>query len=172
MVIDSTADSDYVFFKQQDSIRKQHIGKPYPDFTAYDLDGKVVSNQQLIGKVTMINFWFKHCSPCLVEFEALNALYQKFKDHPTFQFISFTKDPPDDAKESVQKHQLLYMVCPVKSDECYRLNFDSGFPTNIIVDPTGKIIFYKKGGKIDKTEASEEVRKFEQIISDALRQFP
>ena len=51
------------------------IGQPFSSFSLTSIDGKKISTQHLIGKVTFINFWFDACAPCHLEFEYLNSLF-------------------------------------------------------------------------------------------------
>ena len=41
--------------------------KPAPAFSLSDLQGKPVSNADLQGKVSFINFWFPSCPGCVSE---------------------------------------------------------------------------------------------------------
>ena len=155
-------------FEKQDSLFHLNLGKPYPAFTATTLEGKTVTEKELIGKVTFINFWWQFCSPCIAEFDALNALYGKLKSNPKFQFLSFTPDSTYDAKEIVRKHGLPYPVCSITRKKCSDLNFNQGFPTTIIVDQTGKVAFLESGGAIDKEGVSQQVLQFEKEIERLL----
>ena len=67
---------------------KEAIGKPFPKFVAANEESKI-SNDSLLGKVVLINFWFEDCHPCLAEFEGLNELAQTLKENKDFEFISF-----------------------------------------------------------------------------------
>jgi Thiol-disulfide isomerase and thioredoxins len=156
------------YFHKKDSIFQLNLGKQYPAFTATSIDGQTIVDKGLIGKVTIINFWFQYCSPCIAEMNELCNLHQKFMKNPSFQFISFTSDSPEEAKESVEKLKLSFPVYPISSLECHRLNFNQGFPTTIIVDKTGKIIFLKTGGSLEAEKIAQNIREFEQIIEKEL----
>jgi peroxiredoxin len=157
------------FFHKTDSILQSKIGTLYPDFTATTLDGKTISDRQLIGRVTIINFWFEACAPCIAEFDALSELYHKFKDDSSFQFLSFTFEQVEDAKAIVQKFNIPYDVSSISHEECSsRLNFGFGFPTTIIINQSGKIVFIKHGGSTDTVKVAIMVQEFEQIIADLL----
>lgn len=148
----------------RDSLFQQNIGKFYPDFNATTLNGSVLTEVNLVDKVTIINFWFKYCKPCIAEFDALRSLYNRFADNQTFQFISFTSDDSDLAKESADKYKLPFHICPISSEECRRLNFGQGFPTTIIVDRYGKILYLKSGGGLDNEIINRDISKIEQLI--------
>lgn len=151
-----------------DSITKHSIGKPFAPFTAASLDGKTFSEKQLIGKVTLVNFWFESCPPCIRELESLKALHLKYENNPTFQLISFSSDYPEIAREVVQTYQIPYIVCPIDRKDCYRLNMNSGFPTNMIVNQEGKIAFFRMGGGSDKEEELKIFQQLEQAIVNLL----
>jgi cytochrome c biogenesis protein CcmG/thiol:disulfide interchange protein DsbE len=53
-------------------------GKPAPDLTLKDLDGKDISLAQYRGKVVLVNFWATWCEPCKVEIPELIELQQKY----------------------------------------------------------------------------------------------
>ena len=147
---------------------QENVGKQFSQFHAETLNGETFTENNLKGKVTLINFWFEYCSPCIAEFDALNDLVVKFNGNKKFQFLSFTYDTPESAKASVEKYHLLFPVLCIPSKECYRLNFNSGFPTSIIVDETGKILVIKSSGSIDKTLIDTEIQKLAAVINQQL----
>lgn len=53
-------------------------GKPAPDVTLKDLDGKDVSIAQYQGKIVLVNFWATWCEPCKVEIPWLIEMQQKY----------------------------------------------------------------------------------------------
>jgi thiol-disulfide isomerase/thioredoxin len=53
-------------------------GKPAPDLTLKDLDGKDTSLAQYKGKVVLVNFWATWCDPCRVEIPWLIEMQQKY----------------------------------------------------------------------------------------------
>lgn len=50
------------------------IGRPAPDFTLTDLNGKSIHLAEKRGKVTFLNFWATYCAPCRVEMPVFQAL--------------------------------------------------------------------------------------------------
>jgi peroxiredoxin len=49
-------------------------GKPVPAFALHDLAGKPWSSADLIGKITVLNFFRSRCSNCLLERDAIARL--------------------------------------------------------------------------------------------------
>jgi len=50
------------------------IGKPFPAFTAYKIDGAQVTEQDLKGEVALVNVWATWCPTCKQEHAYLNKL--------------------------------------------------------------------------------------------------
>ena len=130
--------------QKSDSMSNQIIGSYFPDFTLTNTNGDTITNQLLKGKITIINFWFEDCAPCIFELNDLNQLISKFKSNPDFQFLSFTTDSYEKAKLSIEKLGLTYDVFPITPKDSKRL-FCTAFPTNIIIDQEGKVAYRKTG---------------------------
>src|SRR5215831_12083816 len=81
----------------------------FKDFSAVATDGHVYTTDSLKGKVTLINFWFDG-APCIAEFDALNSLYNKYKNIPGFQFLSITYENNEDIARVAKKHHLAYPI--------------------------------------------------------------
>jgi thiol-disulfide isomerase/thioredoxin len=134
----------------------------FRDFSGTTMDGKIFTQDSLKNKVTFINFWFEHCAPCVAEFDALNSLYNKYRNNPGFQFISITYEKNQDIKRIAKKYHMDYPVISVESDKIYQLIYNLGFPTNIIVDQSGKISFMISGGSLEKERIQQA---FDKIFS-------
>jgi len=155
--------------KKDDIDHKPIVGRKYMDFKATTLQGKNISQEQLNGKVTMIDIWEQGCAPCFAEFEFFNKLYLDYKDNPVFQLFTFTHGTVDDVKEIVKEHKLLYDVACMDRKECYRLNYNSGFPTIIIIDKSGIISFYDNKGSTDKEKVAKYFEELKNKINNLLK---
>lgn len=134
----------------------QILGKPFPHFVAANEKGSI-SNDSLLGKVVLINFWFEGCHPCLAEFDALNELAGKLTGNKNFEFISFRWDNTETIHRVAEKYKLQFEVFQTSQKECRRLNQASGYPTTVIVDKHGIIKYWIMGGDTDPTRAREFV---------------
>lgn len=56
------------------------VGRPAPDFTLPDLDGRRVRLSDLRGKAVLINFWATWCPPCREEMPQIEAFYRRYRD--------------------------------------------------------------------------------------------
>ena len=139
------------------NVDKGHLEKTFPHFGASDMKGKYFSDSLLIGNITLINLWFENCAPCIAEFKRLNEIFEKFQNNKFFNFITFMFENDSRINEIVKRYSLNFPVIPISEEECHRLNFGSGFSTNIIVDKDGRVFFFKSGGAIQAANASQEI---------------
>lgn len=155
-------------FNELEFISQQNIGKDFMSFNALSIKGQKFSEKNLQCKITVVNFWFELCSPCIAEFEALNELFVKFNSNEKFQFFSFTRDSPEETKLSIEKYHLPYTVFCISESECYRLNCNTGFPTTMVIDENGKIIYLKTGSSLDKQIIKKDIQHLAQIVDQYL----
>ena len=121
----------------------------FPEFKAKDLDGNDVDSS-IISKnaVTVLNFWFNGCSPCVQELPELNKLNEELKEKGG-QVIGINTDSLDgnedgiaEAKSILEKQGAKYTNLSLDS------NSEAGkyatsimaFPTTIVLDRNGNII--------------------------------
>lgn len=143
---------------------KYYKGRSMPEFILTSISGNEYSDAKFKGKITFVNFWFKNCAPCIAEINALNKLYTEFKDNKHFQFISFTYEDPFAIEEIRKEYQIPYDIISVTREECKRLNFGKGFPSNFIYDKDAKIVFMKIGGKTDAAEVEKDFEPVRALI--------
>jgi thiol-disulfide isomerase/thioredoxin len=125
-------------------------GKYFEKFSNFSTDGKYYSDDSLKNKITIINFWFEACAPCISEFDALNKLYNRFKTNPNFRFLFFTFESKESAQRVANSYHLSYSIICIERNTIYKLIFNLGFPTTMITDKTDKIRFIKSGGPEDE----------------------
>ena len=67
------------------------LGKPVPDFSATDLDGKPISLQQYRGKVVLLDFWAVWNGFCIGDILNVKEIYNTYKDRG-FDIIGISLD--------------------------------------------------------------------------------
>jgi thiol-disulfide isomerase/thioredoxin len=128
-------------------------GQIFPDMQIADSAGKKLTIQENIkGKYTLIDFWFSHCGPCIVQFPLIRNLYTQYKD-AGFDVIGISVDKSADKKDwldAIAKHKLNWsQYWDVDKKEVNRFFIDT-YPTNFLLDSEGKII--KKNILIEELE--------------------
>ena len=134
------------FLNNYDSIFKSHVGRTYVPFDITTTDGKHLTNQSCKGKIVILNFWFEDCGGCRGEIKHLNALYDSLKKDPDIEFVAVTFDKEETLPPFIKTFKLHYPIATISSqNEAYRMNYRMGFPTNIILDKSGKVAMMKMG---------------------------
>jgi peroxiredoxin len=106
------------------------------------LDGSRVTQAQLTGKVSLINFWATSCTSCVAEMPELIATHNKFKDKG-FETVAvaMSYDPPSYVVNFAQTRQLPFKVA---IDNTGVLARDWGdiqlTPTTLLVNKRGEIV--------------------------------
>ena len=114
-------------------------GKPFPEFSFKDLDGNLITNENLKGKVVVIKCWFIHCVACIEEFPQVNAMVEKYKSRKDIIFVSLAEDSPEELKAFLVKRPLQYSVVPNLKEYMNQTLQINGFPTHFIVNKEGII---------------------------------
>lgn len=74
-------------------------------FSFVNQDGQTVTQQQLIGKVAAVNFFFTTCkSVCPRMNNNLKPVYEAFKNEPDFLLLSHTSDPERDSSARLRQY--------------------------------------------------------------------
>lgn len=131
----------------------------FPVFEGKDLDGNAVNSAELFAgnKVTVVNFWFSGCAPCVGELGELNALNEQLKEKGG-AVVGINTDTLDGKQEMIDEAR---QILERKGASYQNIWFDSsseagkfagqviGFPTTYIVDSNGKIMGQPLMGAID-----------------------
>lgn len=125
-------------------------GKPAPNFTQNDVNGKPLSLSDLKGKVILLDFWASWCGPCRKENPNVVALYKKYKDAGfTVMSVSLDKDKAP-WLAAIEKDGLIWPnhVSDLKywSNEVAKAYQVSSIPFTVLIDKDGNIIDTKLRG--------------------------
>ena len=136
----------------------------FPAFEGKDLDGNTVKSDELFSAnaVTVVNFWFTTCNPCVGELGELDALNKELanKGGALIGINSFTLDGDEkaiaEAKEVLAKKGATYQNIYFGSggDAGKFLENVFAYPTTYVVDRSGNIVGEPIVGAVtDKTQA-------------------
>jgi len=117
---------------------------PVPAFTLRDVDGKTLSSGELRGKVTLLNFWATWCGPC----HALEPIYEKlagkYLGNANVVFLSANCDE-DESLVGPYLAERKPHSNEVFADGLEELYGVDSFPTVVILDRGGKVVFRANG---------------------------
>ena len=125
----------------------------FPAFEGKDLDGNEVKSDELFSAnaVTVVNFWFTTCSPCVGELGDLDALNKELaeKGGALIGVNAFTLDGDEtaiaDAKDVLAKKGATYQNVYFDSSSpagAFTANIFA-FPTTYVVDRNGNIVQWR-----------------------------
>ena len=124
-------------------LEKVQIGQVAPDFTLPDTAGVNVSLSDFRGKYVLVDFWASWCPPCRRENPNVVAAFQQYKDRNfTVLGVSLDKDRQRWLKAIADDHLTWTHVSDLKywDSEVPALYGVRGIPSNVLLDPEGKII--------------------------------
>ena len=151
----------------------------FPSFEGKDLDGNEVKSDELFSAnaVTVVNFWFTTCSPCVGELGELDALNKELADKggALIGVNAFTLDGDEtaiaDAKDVLAKKGATYQNVYFDSSSAagaFTSNIFA-FPTTYVVDRNGNIVGEPIVGAITEKNQAETLQSLidQAIAADA-----
>lgn len=150
----------------------------FPSFKGKDLDGNDVSSDDIFSsnKVTVINFWFTTCNPCVGELGDLEKLNKELaqKGGTVIGINSFTlggdKTAISEAKDVLTKKGITYKNIWFDSNS-EAGKFASGlysYPTTYVVDKNGNIVGQPIVGAITSSSQAKQLNKLiDQAIENS-----
>ena len=125
------------------ALQRFEPGQPVPDISLPDTDGIVRTLSDLRGKYVLVDFWASWCGPCRRENPAVVEVYQKFHDKG-FDIFAVSLDRDKEAwLKAIEKDKLTWThVSELKgwNGEVSQAFCVSSIPSNLLIDPEGKII--------------------------------
>lgn len=117
--------------------------RPAPAFTLPDYpDRRRVSLADYRGKVVLLNFWYPSCGPCRGEFPTLQRVLDKYKDRG-FAILSLNVLPDEQAfvMPYLTRNRFTFHALETDIEWAEKAYAARGFPTNLLVDGEGRIMF-------------------------------
>ena len=152
------------------SMQKSDDGsmQKFPAFEGKDLDGNTVKSDELFSAnaVTVVNFWFTTCNPCVGELSELDALNKELaeKGGSLIGVNTFTLDGDEaaisEAKDVLAKKGATYQNVYFNSDgEAGKFTTNIfAYPTTYVVDRNGNIVGDPIVGAITEKNQAEALQ--------------
>ena len=114
---------------------KLKAGDAFPAFALTTTAGKPVSGAALRGRLTLFNFFYADCIPCIAEIPALNAYA---RHHPEVQVLAATFDDATTAARFAKQRKLQWPILAGAQGLVDAAGV-RGYPTFILVGGDGKV---------------------------------
>jgi peroxiredoxin len=126
-----------------DNGRLLSVGKQYPLLQCVNRNNEKFSPTIFLkNKLTLLDFWYSGCGPCRAQFNSLKNLYTQF-GNKGFEIVGISVDRETDKKkweDIIINEKLSWQhYWDMNGKEANRLSIRA-FPTNFLIDNTGKII--------------------------------
>lgn len=132
------------------------VGDKFPDFTATDINGKQWTQEDIKGKVMVLNLWFSGCGPCRSEMPELSTWKNEM---PDVMFFSATYESAEIARPIIEK-QGFNWIHLIDNNQFKEFVGNNGYPMTIIVDKAGVVAMIEFGtSPTQRTKLKEEIKK-------------
>ena len=148
---------------------------PFKNFSATDYDGNKVDDSLFSNNaVTVLNFWFTGCKPCVGELSKLNKMNEAIKSMGG-EVVGINTDTLDDNQDGIKEAK---EILKAKGASYKNLTFDSdstvgkyagnimAFPTTVLVDKDGNIVGEPFMVGIDDQSNYDQLMKQIQSVLD------
>ena len=177
-IVQQSMDSDMSMPAGSDTSNPPDDGsmQKFPAFEGKDLDGNTVKSDELFSAnaVTVVNFWFTTCNPCVGELSELESLHQELtkKGGGVVGINSFTLGGDEaaisEAKSVLSKKGVTYpnVYFPAQGEAGKFVENVFAYPTTYVVDRSGNIVGDPIVGAItDKTQAATLQKLIDQALA-------
>ena len=169
-------ENDTTTSEDTDAENNSEDASPFRDFSGQDYDGNTVDESLFSNNaVTVVNFWFTGCKPCVAELSKLNELNDAIKSMGgevvgiNTETFDANKDAIKEAASILESQGAKYRNLSIDSDSAagkYASDI-MAFPTTILVDRNGNIVGEPMLGGIDNQENYDTLMKQIQSVIDA-----
>jgi thiol-disulfide isomerase/thioredoxin len=137
-----------------------------PELTMKTLDGRTITNKDLKGKVTLVNFWATWCPPCREEIPDLIKLQERYKEHLVIVGVSSDEGPTDVVARFAADHRMNYPIVMETPQLTKAFPGIYALPTTFIVDSELKMV-KKHVGRLNPSIVELETRVLAKLPVDA-----
>ncbi|HEX7018944.1 MAG TPA: TlpA disulfide reductase family protein [Gemmatimonadaceae bacterium] len=113
---------------------------PAPPFQLTTLDGRTVTNEQLKGKVVLVNFWATWCPPCRLEMPGFESVYERNAGRD-FVVLGVAMDAggSDDVRKFLAERKITYPVAMATGEMVQQFGGVNLLPSSFLLDKQGRI---------------------------------
>ncbi|MDP4271199.1 MAG: TlpA disulfide reductase family protein [Bacteroidota bacterium] len=133
----------YILKKKLDVGRQTSVGKQFPELSCVNnTNDKFSTSLFQKNKMTLVDFWYSRCNPCRAQFNGMKELYRQFGDKG-FEIVGISVDSDADKinwGKTILNENLSWLQYLDLNGKAAKSLSIYVYPTNFLVDSTGKII--------------------------------
>ena len=97
------------YFGSKKPIPGDTIYHTIPDFSFVNQDGKIITKENVLGKIYVADYFFTTCqSICPVMKKQMNRVYKRFPNDSEILFLSHTVDPETDSIQTMKEFSMRF----------------------------------------------------------------
>ena len=102
-------------------------------------DGRVLTSEDLKGRVVLVNFWATWCPYCRKEKPVIESFWEDWRDRG-FEVVSISvDDPPEKIAAWMTDKDYAFMAAPTNASVAAAFGHVASVPTSFVVDAEGRI---------------------------------
>lgn len=121
------------------------------------VDGKTFSISETKGKVTVVNFWYTTCTPCVQELPHFNAIANEYSENVAVIAVHAHDEDVDGGEDyinsSIGNNKMIILKDTAKDDYYWKLGGRGTYPMTLVLDSDGIII-----ARFDKPLSYQELK--------------
>lgn len=145
------------------------VGSEIPPFQTKSIEGEVINKDMLKGKVTLINFWFSACPPCVAEIPGFATIIDKYgKDK--INYIAFGDNSKEEIEKFLKAHPWDFKHISNENDiieNIFKVEL-FGYPTTYLLNEDAQIVKSFSGGKSGDQAITDMLNKLLPAIEKEL----
>jgi thiol-disulfide isomerase/thioredoxin len=124
-----------------------NVGENLPSFSLTSLDGKTITEKNLVGKIVVINVWATWCHNCLNEMDELNELVVKYAGDTSVVFLGLSDEEPNKIITFLKRREFKYTPIPngLILTDAIQTRLVKTYPQHIVLGKDLKIAFEATG---------------------------
>ena len=137
-------------------------GSRIPEFSLKQLDGTVLTDKDLKGKIIVIDVWATWCGTCVSELSELNKLAEKYKQDSMVVFIALSDETAEKVNSFLARRPFNFTHIPLAQQltNSLQTSLVKTYPQHIIVGKELTIEFEQSNGLPNASEVlSKEIER-------------
>lgn len=133
-------------------------GEGPPQFILETFEGEEISNEDLKGKIVLVNFWASWCKPCEQEAAELQIAWEQYENRGDAVFLGVDYvDTTNEALEYIERFGITYPNGPdlgTRISQTFRIR---GVPESFFLNRDGEVAYVKIGPFNDLKEITDQI---------------